>query len=122
MFNIITAIFVEATLIFGFKPHINRIWDEDGQLMSVIVVPSPRNGLKETETQRKYAKAYETSYMTEQLAKLVVCVASQTQMMRARTLSAVLTPGKKTCELLSARKTIRGLNSDGRPGAEVGVN
>ena len=44
-----------------------------------------RNGLKETETQRKYAKAYETSYMTEQLAKLVVCVASQTEMMRART-------------------------------------
>ncbi|CAE7266570.1 unnamed protein product [Symbiodinium natans] len=57
LFNIITAIFVEATL----------------------------NGLKETETQRKYAKAYETSYMTEQLAKLVVCVASQTEMMRART-------------------------------------
>lgn len=78
LFNIITAIFVEATL----------------------------NGLKETETQRKYAKAYETSYMTEQLAKLVVCVASQTQMMRAR-------------------KTIRGLNSDGssdedEPGAQGG--
>jgi len=78
LFNIITAIFVEATL----------------------------NGLKETETQRKYAKAYETSYMTEQLAKLVVCVASQTQMMRSR-------------------KTIRGLNSDessdeDEPGAQGG--
>ena len=83
MFNIITAIFVEATLIFGFKPHINRIWDEDCKLLLFL---TPRNGLKETETQRKYAKAYETSYMTEQLAKLVVCVASQTQMMRARTL------------------------------------
>lgn len=30
-----------------------------------------RNGLKENEVQRRYAKAYESSYMTEQLAKLV---------------------------------------------------
>mmetsp|Transcript_54126 Transcript_54126/g.97728 ORF Transcript_54126/g.97728 Transcript_54126/m.97728 type:complete len:885 (+) Transcript_54126:74-2728(+) len=57
LFNIITAIFVEATL----------------------------NGLKENETQRRYAKAYESSYMTEQLAKLVMVLTSQVQKMRSRT-------------------------------------
>ncbi|CAJ1433686.1 unnamed protein product [Effrenium voratum] len=57
LFNIITAIFVEATL----------------------------SGLKENEVQRKYAKAFETNYMTEQLAKLVMCVSVQTENLRART-------------------------------------
>lgn len=57
LFNIITAIFVEATL----------------------------NGLKENEVQRRYAKAYESSYMTEQLAKLVMTVSSQVQKLRSRT-------------------------------------
>ncbi|CAJ1383990.1 unnamed protein product [Effrenium voratum] len=56
LFNIITAIFVEATL----------------------------SGLKENEVQRKYAKAFETNYMTEQLAKLVMCVSVQTENLRAR--------------------------------------
>ncbi|CAK9053157.1 unnamed protein product [Durusdinium trenchii] len=57
LFNIITAIFVEATL----------------------------NGLKENEVQRKYAKAYESNYMTEQLAKLVMTVSTQVQKLRSRT-------------------------------------
>ncbi|CAJ1363517.1 unnamed protein product [Effrenium voratum] len=57
LFNIITAIFVEATL----------------------------NGLKENEAHRRYAKAYESTYMTEQLAKLVMCVSTQVQKMRSRT-------------------------------------
>ncbi|CAL1167597.1 unnamed protein product, partial [Cladocopium goreaui] len=56
LFNIITAIFVEATL----------------------------NGLRQNEIERKYAKAYESTYMTEQLAKLVVCVSHQTQQLRSR--------------------------------------
>ncbi|CAE7783342.1 unnamed protein product [Symbiodinium sp. CCMP2456] len=56
LFNIITAIFVEATL----------------------------NGLKENESHRRYAKAYESSYMTEQLAKLVMVLSSQVQKMRNR--------------------------------------
>lgn len=54
LFNVITAIFVEATL----------------------------NGLKENEIQRKYAKAYESNYMMEKLAKLVVCVSRETQSLR----------------------------------------
>jgi len=63
LFNIITAIFVEATL----------------------------NGLKENEVQRRYAKAYETNYMTEQLAKLVMTVSTQVQKLRSRTaLPAIL--------------------------------
>lgn len=45
----------------------------------------PRSGLKENEVQRKYAKAFETNYMTEQLAKLVMCVSVQTENLRART-------------------------------------
>ena len=36
-----------------------------------------RNGLKENEAHRRYAKAYESTYMTEQLAKLVMCVSTQ---------------------------------------------
>lgn len=64
LFNIITAIFVEATL----------------------------NGLKENEVQRRYAKAYESNYMTEQLAKLVMTVSTQVQKLRSRTeWSAMLT-------------------------------
>lgn len=63
LFNIITAIFVEATL----------------------------NGLKENEVQRRYAKAYESNYMTEQLAKLVMTVSTQVQKLRSRTaLPAIL--------------------------------
>jgi len=57
LFNIITAIFVEATL----------------------------NGLKENEVHRRYAKAYESNYMTEQLAKLVMTVSTQVQKLRSRT-------------------------------------
>ncbi|CAK8993359.1 unnamed protein product [Durusdinium trenchii] len=57
LFNIITAIFVEATL----------------------------NGLRENELQRRYAKAYESSYMTEQLAKLVMTVSTQVEKLRSRT-------------------------------------
>ena len=44
-----------------------------------------RNGLKENEVQRRYAKAYETNYMTEQLAKLVMTVSTQVQKLRSRT-------------------------------------
>ena len=44
-----------------------------------------RNGLKENESHRRYAKAYESSYMTEQLAKLVMVLSSQVQKMRNRT-------------------------------------
>eukprot|EP00438_Fugacium_kawagutii_P030048 Skav201344 [mRNA] locus=scaffold1389:424118:437038:+ [translate_table: standard] len=50
MFNIITAIFVEATM----------------------------NGLKETDAARKYAQAYESNYMTEQLGKLVMAISKYT--------------------------------------------
>ena len=49
MFNIITAIFVEATM----------------------------NGLKDSESERKYAQAYESNYMTEQLGKLVMIISKQ---------------------------------------------
>lgn len=44
-----------------------------------------RNGLKENEVQRRYAKAYESNYMTEQLAKLVMTVSTQVQKLRSRT-------------------------------------
>lgn len=54
MFNIITGIFVEATM----------------------------NGLKDQETHRKYAQAYESNYMTEQLAKLVLCVSDKVRKSR----------------------------------------
>ncbi|CAJ1401008.1 unnamed protein product [Effrenium voratum] len=55
MFNIITAIFVEATM----------------------------NGLKENANEKKYAQAYESNYMTEQLAKLVMMVSKTVQRARA---------------------------------------
>ena len=45
-----------------------------------------RNGLKDNEVQRRYAKAYESSYMTEQLAKLVMTVSTQVQKLRSRSL------------------------------------
>ncbi|CAE7247732.1 unnamed protein product [Symbiodinium natans] len=54
MFNIITGIFVEATM----------------------------NGLKEQEIHRKYAQAYESNYMTEQLAKLVLCISEKVRKAR----------------------------------------
>lgn len=54
MFNIITAIFVEATL----------------------------NGLKETDAARKYAQAYESNYMTEQLGKLIMSISKHVSSMR----------------------------------------
>lgn len=54
MFNIITAIFVEATM----------------------------NGLKETDAARKYAQAYESNYMTEQLGKLVMSISKHVSNMR----------------------------------------
>eukprot|EP00434_Breviolum_minutum_P008755 symbB.v1.2.007716.t3/scaffold479.1/size198797/8 len=64
LFNIITAIFVEATL----------------------------NGLRQNEIERKYAKAYESTYMTEQLAKLVVCISHQTQQLRTKKTSSLESP------------------------------
>ena len=79
MFNIITAIFVEATM----------------------------NGLKDSETERKYAQAYESNYMTEQLAKLaprrrclfdiglrceVMCISKQVEAMREETRSKASVP------------------------------
>jgi len=67
LFNIITAIFVEATL----------------------------NGLRQNEIERKYAKAYESTYMTEQLAKLVVCVSHQTQQLRSRKTKLQSQPSNK---------------------------
>ncbi|CAK9005854.1 unnamed protein product [Durusdinium trenchii] len=54
MFNIITAIFVEATM----------------------------NGLKDSETERKYAQAYESNYMTEQLGKIVLSITKHVQNLR----------------------------------------
>jgi len=64
MFNIITGIFVEATM----------------------------NGLKEQETHRKYSQAYESNYMTEQLAKLVMSISEKVRKLRAgqESFSAVL--------------------------------
>ena len=53
--------------------------------MSHVLNPTRRNGLRQNEIERKYAKAYESTYMTEQLAKLVVCVSHQTQQLRSRT-------------------------------------
>lgn len=41
--------------------------------------------MKENEVQRRYAKAYESNYMTEQLAKLVMTVSTQVQKLRSRT-------------------------------------
>lgn len=49
-----------------------------------------RNGLRQNEIERKYAKAYESTYMTEQLAKLVVCISHQTQQLRTKKLGCVL--------------------------------
>lgn len=84
LFNIITAIFVEATLIF------DQLGDKNCQSMSRCVhlmysfASHLRNGLRENELQRRYAKAYESSYMTEQLAKLVMTVSTQVEKLRSR--------------------------------------
>lgn len=59
LFNIITAIFVQATM----------------------------NGLRENEAHLRNAKAYESNYMTEQLAKLVRCVSQRVAKVRSRATS-----------------------------------
>eukprot|EP00913_Durusdinium_trenchii_P001024 g942.t1 len=71
-FDVFYAISMVA-VIFGLFNIITAIFNE-----------CARNGLKENEVQRRYAKAYESSYMTEQLAKLVMTVSSQVQKLRSR--------------------------------------
>ena len=69
---------------------------------SLDLETAPRNGLRQNEIERKYAKAYESTYMTEQLAKLVVCVSHQTQQLRSRRvgefrLAKCSTPNSQPC-------------------------
>eukprot|EP00439_Symbiodinium_sp_Y106_P085259 s97_g27.t6 len=62
-------------------------FEEDGSVRSwfwvfSIFVEATMNGLKDQETHRKYAQAYESNYMTEQLAKLVLCVSDKVRKSR----------------------------------------
>lgn len=84
MFNIITAIFVEATMN-GLKETDAARWLGCDKFLCKINTKAPQAfhiQMWRCLAPRKYAQAYESTYMTEQLGKLVMNISKHVSSMR----------------------------------------